>query len=122
MILLDSSVWFALGGDAQKDLGRLVDSDTLLFTSVLSLFEIKRRLLKQGKQREKIEKFLSFIRSRSMILDVTKQIADRAAELSFSHKLSTADALIYATAQERNAELLTGDTDFQGLKGVRIIK
>jgi predicted nucleic acid-binding protein len=41
-----------------------------------------------------------------------------AAELSASHKLSTADAVIYATAQEYGADLLTCDAHFAGLPRV----
>lgn len=41
-----------------------------------------------------------------------------AAELSADHKLSTADAVIYATAQERDADLLTCDAHFEGLPRV----
>lgn len=38
-----------------------------------------------------------------------------AAELSITHKLSTADAVIYATAREFDADLLTCDAHFDGL-------
>jgi predicted nucleic acid-binding protein len=41
-----------------------------------------------------------------------------AAELSATHQLSTADAVVYATAQERDADLLTCDAHFEGLPNV----
>ena len=41
-----------------------------------------------------------------------------AAELCETHKLSTADAVIYATALEEHADLLTCDAHFEGLPGV----
>ncbi|MEO7220854.1 MAG: type II toxin-antitoxin system VapC family toxin [Devosia sp.] len=41
-----------------------------------------------------------------------------AAELSVTHRLSTADAVIYATTHELNAELLTCDAHFEGLPRV----
>jgi predicted nucleic acid-binding protein len=45
-------------------------------------------------------------------------IALRAAELSALHKLATADAIVYATALEADASLLTCDAHFEGLAGV----
>ena len=45
-------------------------------------------------------------------------IALLAAELHQRHKLATADAIVYATAQMQGADLLTCDTHFEGLPGV----
>ena len=39
-----------------------------------------------------------------------------------AHKLATADAVIFATAQQRGATLLTCDAHFQGLPGVTLIE
>ena len=44
-----------------------------------------------------------------------------AAELCRTHKLATADAIVYATAQEHGADLLTCDAHFGGLTGVIFI-
>ena len=121
-VLFDSSAWFAYVGDNSPVVRGIVDSGEEIFVSVISLFEIKRVLLKRGVQVQKIEKTLSFVRSRCRVFDVTRDIADFAAELSFKHGLSTADALIYASARSRNAELITGDDDFRGMKGVKIVE
>ena len=45
-------------------------------------------------------------------------LAFRAAEISVRHGLATADAIVYATALEHGAELLTCDSDFESLPGV----
>lgn len=42
-----------------------------------------------------------------------------AAELSISHKLAMADAVVYATALACSGELITSDAHFEGLPGVR---
>ncbi|MBV9219203.1 MAG: type II toxin-antitoxin system VapC family toxin [Methylobacteriaceae bacterium] len=49
-------------------------------------------------------------------LDTT--IALRAAAVARDSKLATADAIVYATALERGAGLLTCDAHFNGLRGV----
>ena len=41
-----------------------------------------------------------------------------AADLSLAHQLSFADAIIYATAQFSQAELITSDSHFEDLPGV----
>ena len=45
-------------------------------------------------------------------------IALHAADMAESHKLTTADAIIYATALHYNATLVTCDAHFQGLPSV----
>ena len=49
---------------------------------------------------------------------LTTSLALHAADLALAHGLAFADALIYATARERNAELVTADDRFEQLPGV----
>lgn len=51
-------------------------------------------------------------------LDTT--IALLAADLHRQHRLATADAIVYATARQHGAELLTCDAHFEGLPGVAL--
>jgi predicted nucleic acid-binding protein len=52
------------------------------------------------------------------IVALDTAIALDAAVLCREKKLSTADAVVYATARARNADLLTCDAHFDGLPGV----
>jgi predicted nucleic acid-binding protein len=52
-------------------------------------------------------------------LDTNTALA--AAELCRKHRLATADAIVYATAQEHGADLLTCDAHFDGLPCVTFI-
>jgi predicted nucleic acid-binding protein len=52
-------------------------------------------------------------------LDTTTALL--AADLGRQHKLATADAIVYATAQARGADLLTCDAHFEGLPGVTLM-
>ncbi len=56
--------------------------------------------------------------TRSKVLDLDTCTALRAAELSRDHGLSVADAVIYASAREHQAELVTSDGHFERLAGV----
>jgi len=50
------------------------------------------------------------------------RIALLAADLHRQYKLATADAVVYATAREFGADLLTCDAHFGKLPGVVIVK
>jgi len=54
----------------------------------------------------------------SLVVPLNTDIALMAADLTLSHKLAFADAVIYASAQKYNAELVTSDDHFEGLPGV----
>jgi predicted nucleic acid-binding protein len=54
----------------------------------------------------------------SLIVPLSTDIALVAADLTLSHRLAFADAVIYASAQKYNVELVTSDDHFEGLPGV----
>jgi predicted nucleic acid-binding protein len=54
----------------------------------------------------------------SLTVPLTTEIALLAADLTLSHKLAFADAVIYATARKHRVELITADDHFEGLSGV----
>ncbi|MFP4561497.1 MAG: type II toxin-antitoxin system VapC family toxin, partial [Thiohalorhabdus sp.] len=49
------------------------------------------------------------------VAPLTSAIALSAADLALEHRLSFADALIYATARQHGAQLVTSDNHFEGL-------
>lgn len=59
--------------------------------------------------------------TRCFVTPLTQTVALRAAEFSLVHKLATADAIVYATAQMESASLLTCDAHFSGLPGVTYV-
>lgn len=52
------------------------------------------------------------------VIPLSTALALFAAELAIEHKLSFADAIIYATARQTDAQLVTSDDHFEGLPGV----
>jgi predicted nucleic acid-binding protein len=55
-----------------------------------------------------------------VVVPLDTRIALLAADLHRAHRLATADAIVYATAQDRGARLLTCDAHFDGLPGVQL--
>jgi predicted nucleic acid-binding protein len=53
-----------------------------------------------------------------MVIPLNTAISLLAADLAMEHKLSFADAIIYATARQQDVALITSDDHFQGLPDV----
>lgn len=117
--LLDTSIWFAFFCDNSQEVANIIESEETLYTSVLSLYELKKKLIQDGKQEQAMQA-ITVIKKRAIILPVTEFVAERAAVIAAKHNLSMADAIIYASAQ--GGKLITTDNDFAKLKGVTIIK
>ena len=117
--LIDSSVWlsYLLNGEFQN----IIENDEIIVLSALSLFEIKKKLAKSSMPSGKISKSMDFIKKRSIVIPISAEIAEKAAEIALANKLPAADSLIYATSVLHDSILYTIDNDFRGLKGVLIL-
>ena len=69
---------------------------------------------------DKADQVIAFTQT-CVLAQLDTKIALSAAEICSKHKLATADAIIYATAQEHGADLLTCDAHFMTLPGVTYI-
>jgi predicted nucleic acid-binding protein len=69
---------------------------------------------------DKAEQIIAFTQM-CRIAPLDTKIALAAAEICGKHKLATADAIVYATALEHGADLLTCDAPFDGLPGVTFV-
>ncbi len=69
---------------------------------------------------DKADQVIAFTET-CVVADLDTATALSAAELCTRHKLSTADAIIYATALAHGAGLLTCDRHFENLPGVRFV-
>jgi predicted nucleic acid-binding protein len=58
---------------------------------------------------------------RRTVVALDEVLAVKSAELSASHKLSMANAIIYATASHLGAKLITSDSHFANLSGVVLL-
>jgi predicted nucleic acid-binding protein len=120
-VVLDSSGWLEfLTSDAKADLFApyLEGSVTLLVPTVV-LYEVRKvLLLKEGKTAADI--FISEA-LRRVVVAFDEDLALSATKLSIDYKLSMADAIIYATALQHRAQLITGDAHFANLPGATVI-
>lgn len=120
-LVVDSSGWleyFTQDINARAFEPYLEGSRPLLVPSIV-LYEVKKKILQVGSKTE-ADRFVSQACQRQVIA-LNEFLALAAAEVSISHRLAMADAIIYATARAFEAELVTSDHAFQGLAGVTLI-
>lgn len=113
-IFLDSSIWLGYFIGNIPETKKYIDSkETILFTSIISIHEIYKRLKKLGKSEKEILNSISFIENNSIIVNLAKGIAIEAVHNCEKHKLHTIDSLIYSSAMHANAKFVTADNDFK---------
>lgn len=118
MRVVDSSAWveWVSNTPLRDTVAALLPSrDQWLVPSIVRL-ELSKWLLRV--RREELSDWVLGLTEKCVIVPLGFDIADLAAQAWHDHKLATADAMIYATAQAHNADLLTCDRHFEGLPGV----
>ena len=118
MILVDTCGWIEWLTN-----GVLSDQYESCFNQVDSMIvptSIQFELYKWVTRKKGIQAALEAIAltEQAKVVPLSTAIALAAADFSAEHKLSFADSIIYATAQFRQAELMTSDDHFKGLPGV----
>jgi predicted nucleic acid-binding protein len=122
MNVVDSSGWieyFINSANASSFESPIRDTENLLVPTICLYEVFKRVLLVLGD-----EKALKTIGQMSLgtVVDLDRDIAMRAAQISLNMKLAMADSIILATARTYNATLWTQDEHFKDLEGVRYIE
>ena len=118
---LDSSAWISYFLAANEGIKNIVENPNALFTSVISIFEIKRKLLRDGLEESKIKSVLSYILEKSIIIKLDPAVCESAAEFSLKNKLPAIDSLIHSSSLSVNCILVTGDSRFKNLNRVMLI-
>lgn len=121
MRLVDSSAWIEWLIDSETGkavAAELPDRRDWLVPTVVQL-ELMKWLTREVGE-DAADRVIAFT-ERCTVVVLDTQLALAAAETIARHKLAMADAIIYATAEARGADLLTCDKHFDGLSGVTLI-
>lgn len=122
-LFLDSSVWLGYFLANIPQTKEIVGSEnTILFSSIISIHEIYKKLKNLGKKEKETKEAFRFIEDNSIIVGINKKIAITAAKNCKKHGLHTIDSLIYSTAMETKTIFITADKDFTKTPKTRIIK
>jgi len=118
--VVDTSAWIewltasALG----QKLGKQIPDKAQCIVPTLVQFELSKWLVREVGEDE-ADLVIAFTQ-KCVVVPLDTTIALLAADLHREHKLATADAIVYATAQHLGADLLTCDTRFEGLPDVAL--
>ena len=119
MNIVDSSGWlefFTDSPNAECFAEPLHDKGQLLVPSII-IYEVFKVVLRERGENAALQ--AEALLRQGIVIDLTEDIAMRAARLSIAHKLPMADSIIFATARAHDAIIWTQDDDFKGLEGVR---
>ena len=122
MVLVDTSAWteWLIGSPTGDKLAsHLPDQSDWLFPTMVQL-ELAKWLTRELGE-DKADQVIAFTQV-CQVIPLDTEIALAAAEACRANRLATADAVIFATARQRGATLLTCDAHFVGLPGVTLIE
>ncbi|WP_397404087.1 type II toxin-antitoxin system VapC family toxin [Phenylobacterium sp.] len=121
MVLVDTSAWieWLMGSATGRAVGTVMPSQDEWLVPTIVQLELAKWLTRELGE-DRADQVIAFSQMcRIVPLDTRTALA--AAELCARHRLATADAIVYAAAQDHDAELLTCDAHFEGLDGVRYL-
>ncbi len=120
MTLVDSSGWieyFTDGPLADNFAPYLADLKHVV-TPTIIIFEVYRVIRRQRAEEEALAAVAQM--QKTHVVDLDQFLAVTAADISVEHGLAMAEAIVYATAVAEATELITADSDFDGLPGARV--
>ena len=122
MMLVDTSAWieWLIGSPTGDKLSRHLPEQSDWLVPTMVQLELAKWLTRELGE-DKADQVIAFTQV-CQVIPLDTEIALAAAEACRAHRLATADAVIFATAQQRGATLLTCDAHFQGLPGVTLIE
>jgi len=120
--IFDSSVWIEILGSGP--LAKFCQKELHLHGKVivpsLVLYEVYRKVATQISEDQGLS--VVAMLSQYQVVDLTREVALLAADLSIQNRLGMADSMVLAHAQSIGAVLVTLDNDFVGVDGVKVIR
>ena len=119
---MDSSGWieFFVGGPLAERFAAYLAPRYWVITPTIVLYEVYKKIKRE--RGEETALVFSARLSATDVVQLTESIAYVAADVSLRHGLAMADAIVYATAKDQEAEVITGDADLKDLPGVVYVK
>ena len=120
-VVVDSSGWieFFVGGPNSKHFETAIQDVENLIVPSITIAEVYRWVMREASATDALTIAASMKQAR--VVPYGERLAIMAAEISHKHQLRLADGIIYATARDAAAELLTQDADLEGFEGVRYV-
>jgi predicted nucleic acid-binding protein len=123
LILIDSYGWIEYFGE-----GPLADSYAVFIekadekgtvTPTIGIYEVYKRIKSVKGEEKALEAYAQM--SRTRIVDLTSSLCMKAADISANLNLGMADAIIVATANAWDADIVTSDEHLKRVNRVKFI-
>ena len=121
MNIIDSSGWmhYFMNGHLAEQYAGYVSNLKKIVTPTIVFYEVHRKIKKEVGKEAALDAVAQL--QETTVVPLTDSLAYLASNLSLEHKLTMADAIIYATALDSGVELITSDADFKNLPSVTYI-
>lgn len=121
MRVVDTSAWieWLVGSPLGKRLAREIPEKAQCVVPTIVQLELAKWLAREIGE-DQADQMIAYTQ-KCAVAPLDARIALHAADLHRQYKLATADAVVYATAREFGAELLTCDARFENLPGVVLV-
>jgi predicted nucleic acid-binding protein len=116
--VVDTSAWieWLIASPLGKRLAKEIPEKALCIVPTLVQLELSKWVWRELGEGQADQVIAYTMKCQVTPLDTATALL--AADLHRQHRLATADAIVYATALQQGAELLTCDAHFKGLPGV----
>ena len=121
MRVVDTSAWieWLIGSALGKRLAKEIPDKANCLVPTIVQLELAKWLTREVSE-EEADRMIAYTQ-KCIVIPLDTRLALLAAELHRTHRLATADAIVYASARDRGVDLLTCDAHFDGLPGVAFI-
>jgi predicted nucleic acid-binding protein len=122
LILVDSSGWIEyLAARSKAELfAPYIEGSEPLVSSAIQIYEVYK-VVRRDLNEERAIEAVSALRM-TTIEPLVESLALEAADAALEHGLAMAGAIIFATASRHDAQIVTGDVDFDGLPRVTLLR
>lgn len=118
MILVDSMGWidFLSDGPLANHYEKHLHSMSEVIVPTIVLYEVYKKFKRERTEKEALMIFVKM--QTGKLVPLTERLALQAADVALQHRLSMADAIVYATTLQENAKVATSDKDLKDLPQV----
>jgi len=118
VIVVDSSGWleFLTDGPLADEYEKYLRRPESVVTPTIVIYKVYKRAKRVRGEEEAVDAVAAMQKTR--VVSLTDELALIAADLSLLYKLPMADAIVLATAQANDADVITSDSDFRNIPRV----
>lgn len=118
--VVDSSGWleYFMDGKHTDAYLKYLQADKPVWLPSLVIYEVYKKVCRDKSEADALLAVTQMEGQSEAVIPLDDQLAMSAADVSLRHGLAMADAIIYTTAIQQDAILVTGDKHFKDLKNV----